>query len=77
MQRTVLSSAIDETLTPVILKARPLLFTMKDNVEKEFYWVSFNRVPMLILIGLVLMLFHGEKTAKFGFAVTCEKSTKR
>ena len=35
MQRTVLSSAIDETITPLISKARPLLFTMKDHVEKE------------------------------------------
>ena len=31
----LLSSAIDETITPVISKTRPLPFAMKDHVEKE------------------------------------------
>ena len=74
----VLSSAIDATITPVISKARPFPFAMKDHVEKEdkknfVHWVFLNPVTMPISIGLVLMLFHGEKMEKFGFAVTCEK----
>ena len=79
----VLSSAIDATIIPVILKARPLPFAMKTMSRRKLknlvYWVSFNPVPMLISIGLVLMscCFMKKKTERLGSAKTCEKKTKR
>ena len=73
----VLSSAIDATITPVISKARPLPFAMKDHVEKE--------VKKFCSLGVLEPCSNADidwasphvvswrKNGKFGFAVTCEK----
>ena len=72
----VLSSAIDATITPVISKARPLPFAMKDHVETE--------VKKLCSLGVLQPCTNADidwasphvvswrKKEKFGFAVTCE-----